>query len=75
VPCCASLPLWLRTVCAGSRSEALVGFVVEKLSQVLGDLQIELFGTEHLYHVSRYFVLWMCVLREFATPAQYTVLL
>jgi hypothetical protein len=48
VLCCASLRLRLRTLCAGSRSEALVGFVAEKLSQVLGDLQINLFGNEPL---------------------------
>ena len=44
--CCASLRLRLRTLCAGSRSEALDGFVAEKLSQVLGDLIVNLFGTE-----------------------------
>ena len=54
--CCASLRLRLRTLCAGSRSEALVGFVDEKLSQVLGDLQIKLFGIELLYHGAKYFV-------------------
>ena len=35
----------VRTLCAISRSEVLVGFVAEKLSQVLDDLQIILFGT------------------------------
>ena len=44
--CCASLRLRLRTLCAGSRSEALVGFVAEKLSQVVGDFPVNLFGTE-----------------------------
>ena len=40
VLCCASLRLWLHTLCSQSRSEALVGFVAEKFSQVVGDLPI-----------------------------------
>ena len=68
--CCASLRLRLRTLCAGSRSEALVGFVAEKLSQVLGNLIVNLFGTELLFSWRETF----CVeLLEFATLALYTV--
>ena len=44
--CCVSLQLPLRTLCTGSRSEALEGFVAEKLSHVVGDLPVNLFGTE-----------------------------
>ena len=68
--CCASLQLRLRTLCAGSRSEALVGFVAEKLSQVVGDFQVNLFGTELLFLMGKDF---FSVLRKFATLALYTV--
>ena len=53
--CCASLRLRLRTLCAGSRSEALVGFVAEKLSQLVGDFQVNLFGTELLFLMGKNF--------------------
>ena len=36
----------LRTLCASSRKEVLDGFVSEKLSQVMGNLKFNLFGTE-----------------------------
>ena len=64
--CCASLRLRLRTLCAGSRSEALVGFVAEKLSQVVGEFQVNLFGTELPFFTGER----VCaVLREFAILA------
>ena len=66
--CCASLRLRLRTLCAGSRSEALVGFVAEKLSQVVGDLPVNLFGTELLFFMGKIFCV---VLLELVTPALY----
>ena len=44
--CFASLRLRLLTVCTGSRCVALVGFVAEKLSQMLDDLPVNLFSTE-----------------------------
>ena len=64
--CCASLRLRLRTLCAGSRSEALVGFVAEKLSQVVGDFQVNLFGTELLFFMGKIFCV---VLLDFVTLA------
>ena len=67
--CCVSLRLRLRTLCAGSKSEALVGFVAEKLSQVLGDLQINLFGTELLFFKGEIFCV---VLNKFVTLALYS---
>ena len=53
-------------LCCGSRIEALVGFVAEKLSQVLGNLIVNLFGTELMFFTNER----VCaVLPEFATPA------
>ena len=70
VLCCASLQLWLCTLCPGSKSEALVGFVAEKLSQVVGDLQVNFFGTELLFFMGKRF----CVLLlQFVTLALYSV--
>ena len=58
VLCCASLQLWLCTLCPGSKSEALVGFVSKKLFQVVGDLPVNFFGTELLFNfMGRYFLL------------------
>ena len=59
--CCASLRLRLCTLCAGSKSEVLVGFVSEKLSQVVGDLPVNLFGTELLFNFMGkiFFVCWL----------------
>ena len=70
VMCCGIMQLRLCTICASSRSEALVGFVAEKLSQVVGDFQVNLFGTE-LPFFTRERV--CAVLPKFGTLALYTV--
>ena len=62
--------LQLGTLCAGSRSEVLVGFVAEKFSQVLGNLKVDLFGTELPFFTGERICAVVC---EFGILALYNV--